>query len=145
MDSLWLFCLPFTVFSITSETGLVKAARELQTAGWAKRKHLKPKAMTEDNPCEHLLKRIRQKGDLSKTDSITTSENNLCPLSNNSYKLSYMLPNLSLILFLTAVQANMISPVLQDKETEAHRDLSNLPTVCRTPNCHAFSTAPNAS
>lgn len=55
MDSLWLFCLPFTVFSITSETGLVKAAKELQTAGWAKRKHLKPKAMTEDNPCEHQL------------------------------------------------------------------------------------------
>lgn len=47
------FCLPLTVCSVTSETGLVKAARELQKAGWTKRKHLKPEAMTEDNPCEH--------------------------------------------------------------------------------------------
>lgn len=73
----WLFCLPFTAFSVISEKGLVKAARELQKAGWTNRKHFKPKAMTEDNPCEHLLKRVRQKVDLSKTDSITTSENSV--------------------------------------------------------------------
>lgn len=75
MNCPWIFCLPLTAFSVISETGLVKAARELQKAGWTSRKHLKPKAMTEDNPCEHLLKRVRQKVDLSKKDSITTLEN----------------------------------------------------------------------
>lgn len=142
----WSFCLLLTVFSGTSETGLVKAARELHRAGETKRKHFKPKAMTEDNPCEHLLK-IRQKGDLSTTDSITTSENNLYHLSSNSYQLSYALGNLntlSLIPLPTARQGNMICPILQDEENEVHRDWRNLPTVCRTPNRHALSTAPNA-
>lgn len=83
-------CLPLTVCSVTSETGLVKAARELQKAGWTKRKHLKPKAMTEDNPCEHPLKRTRQKGDLSKRDCTVsaTSENNLYQLASKSYQQS---------------------------------------------------------
>ena len=89
----WLFRLPLTVFSVTSETGLVKAARELQKAGWTKRKHLKPKAMTEDNPCEHPLKKKkkkkRQKRDLSKTDSITTSENNLSSQQAKPFNRAY--------------------------------------------------------
>lgn len=97
------FCLPLSALSVTSEIGLVKAARELQKAGWTKRKHLKPKAMTEDNPCEHPLKRIRQKGDLHKTDSITTSEYNLYQLTSNSYKLTYVLDNLN-TLFLILLQ-----------------------------------------
>lgn len=53
MDCPQSFCLPLAVFSVPSETGLVQAARELQKTGWTKRKHLKPKAMTEDDPCEH--------------------------------------------------------------------------------------------
>ena len=86
----WSFCLPLTVCSVTSETGLVKAARELQNAGWTKRKHLKPKAITEDNPCEYPLKRTRQKGDLSELDSLVsaTSENNLYQLASKSYQQS---------------------------------------------------------
>lgn len=114
----WSYCLPLTVFSITSETGLVKAARELRKAGWTKRKHLKPKAMTEDSPCGHL-KRIRQKGDLNKTDSITTSENNLYQLPNNSYKLSYLLGNLntlSLILLPTASKEIWLAPFYRTKK-----------------------------
>lgn len=39
----------------------------------------------------------------------------------------------------------MMSPILQDEEIEAHRDLSNLPTVCKTPNHQTLSTVPNAS
>lgn len=97
MDCPQSFCLPLAVFSVPSETGLVQAARELQKTGWTKRKHLKPKAMTEDDPCEHSLKRVRQKRDLSKTDCITTSESNLYQLSSNPYKLSYVLGNLHIL------------------------------------------------
>ena len=109
--------------------------------------------MTEDNSCEHPLKRTRQKGDQSKTDPITTSENNLYQLASKSYQQSlsisfeYVLGNLntlSLILLPTSVQLNMISPILYYEGTEAHGDLSNLLTVCRTPNRHALSTTANA-
>lgn len=33
-----------------------------------------------------------------------------------------------------------MSPILQDEEIEAHRNLSNLPTVCKTPNHQTLST-----
>lgn len=114
----WSFCLLLTVFSKTSEIGLVKAAREVQKAGWTKRKHLKPKAMTEDSLCEHL-KRIRQKGDLNKTDSVTTSANNLYQWPNNSYKLSYLLGNsntLSLILLPAAAKEIWLAPFYRTKK-----------------------------
>jgi len=79
MDCPRSFCLPLTVFSIPSEIGLVQAARELQKAGWTKRKHLKPEAMTEDNPCEHsqlsprlLGKDLRHRGDGGGAGAMTS-------------------------------------------------------------------------
>lgn len=141
----WSNCLPLTVFSITSETGLVKAARELQKAGWTKRKHLKPKAMTEGSPCEHL-KRIRQKEDLNKTGFSITSENNQYHLPNN-YKLSYLLGNLntwSLILLPTASKELWLAPFYRTMKVRL-TEIEVTGPICKTPNPHAHSTAPNAS